>query len=240
MNTPTMNSFRNITTILFDLDNTLLDFNAGSRIALSNVFDKWGINNDDHSYQVFDSISNMLWAEYEAGKITQQYLFERRFYEVCKTLNISQNGTAMEEDFQRELCTSVVVIDGALETIKYLSLFFKIYIITNGNTDTQVSRIREAGIDTYIDGMFTSEQAGVQKPDLRFFELFFKKYQCSPETCVVIGDSIKADMYGAKNAGMITCLYAPDSKERKDLLYCDYVVKNIKDLIFLFENKGEL
>ena len=63
------------------------------------------------------------------------------------------------------------------------------------------------GITRWIDGVVTSEEASVEKPDYRIFSLCREKAEVLPEDCVFIGDSLRHDIEGAKQAGMQVIWY---------------------------------
>lgn len=44
------------------------------------------------------------------------------------------------------------------------------YVITNGVSKTQYSRLKKSGIDRYMKDIFVSEDAGAQKPQNAFFD----------------------------------------------------------------------
>jgi HAD superfamily hydrolase (TIGR01509 family) len=76
--------------------------------------------------------------------------------------------------------------------------FNKIVLITNETTRTQVlkvNRLDPKGI--HFDYMLTSEEAGVEKPDLKIFHLAQKIFNTEPQQCCMVGDSFKNDILPA-------------------------------------------
>ena len=55
--------------LLFDLDDTLLDFEANETDSLNKLFQQHGYTFSDELFQVYNSINKQLWADYENGKI---------------------------------------------------------------------------------------------------------------------------------------------------------------------------
>lgn len=80
-------------------------------------------------------------------------------------------------------------------------------ICTNMTAEIQYQKIEKLGITRWIDGVVTSEEAGVEKPDYRIFSLCREKAEVLPEDCVFIGDSLRHDIEGAKQAGMQVIWY---------------------------------
>ena len=79
-------------------------------------------------------------------------------------------------------------------------------ICTNMTAEIQYQKIEKLGITRWIDGVVTSEEAGVEKPDYRI-SLCREKAEVLPEDCVFIGDSLRHDIEGAKQAGMQVIWY---------------------------------
>ena len=107
------------------------------------------------------------------------------------------------------------VVDGVIELFEYLKQNNKeIVILTSWFGGTQVSRLKRIGLYNYIDKLVAGEDA--MKPDLKSFELAIG--DTNKDECIMIGDSIKSDKFGAENAGIDS--YIVDKEHTiKDLYY---------------------
>ena len=106
-----------------------------------------------------------------------------------------------------------VLLEGALEFLSRLKKEIsrcRIYIITNGATINAEGRIRSTGIDRFIDGLFVSESMGVAKPAAEYFDLCLQEIGEPKESCIIIGDSLSADMQGAQNAAICSVWFMPE------------------------------
>ena len=65
--------------LLFDLDQTLLDFHASEHLALKEVMEANGQDFSEERYHFFKQVNKSLWLEFEKGMITKAELFEKRF-----------------------------------------------------------------------------------------------------------------------------------------------------------------
>ena len=91
------------------------------------------------------------------------------------------------------------VADGVIDLFKYLKEHNKeIVVLTSWFSKTQIPRLKRAGLYDYIDYVIAGDDA--MKPDLESFQLAIGK--TNKEECLMIGDSIKSDKMGAKNAGI--------------------------------------
>ncbi|MER2181632.1 MAG: HAD hydrolase-like protein, partial [Desemzia incerta] len=65
--------------LIFDLDNTLLDFNDTEEQALKNVFKTFNVPETVQSFDTYKSINKGLWSSLEKGTITREDIFNTRF-----------------------------------------------------------------------------------------------------------------------------------------------------------------
>lgn len=83
---------------------------------------------------------------------------------------------------------------------------------TNMTADIQYRKIEKLGLGRWINGMVTSEEAGVEKPDETVFRLCAEKAGVKVGECVFIGDSLEHDVKGAQAAGMHAVWYCPNGE----------------------------
>ena len=87
----------------------------------------------------------------------------------------------------------------ALETVIKKGL--KIGLISNATMEANQS-LQASGLLPYFDTVTLSYQIGARKPDKKIFEVALREALCEPAQAMMIGDSLEADIVGAKNAGM--------------------------------------
>jgi putative hydrolase of the HAD superfamily len=78
----------------------------------------------------------------------------------------------------------------------------RVCIITDLTTRLQCEKLERLGISEHIEYLVSSEEAGVEKPDRRIFELALHKLGLAPKEVVVIGDDEKRDILGAEALGI--------------------------------------
>ena len=66
----------------------------------------------------------------------------------------------------------------------------------------QSMKIQKMNLTHLIDFLITSEEAGKEKPNIEIFNLALLKMKLKPNDVIMIGDSYKKDIIGAKNAGI--------------------------------------
>ena len=201
--------------LLFDLDQTLLDFHASERLGVRFVLEQNGLEFTEELYQSFKQINKSLWLEFEKGSITKPELFVTRFRRLFDQCGCDTDKTDLERinsDFIDHMSQHGVLLDGALELLENIRQSVpdaRVYIITNGVTRNACGRIASTGLNEYLCGVFVSEQLGAAKPAREFFDAVIKAIGEPAESCLVIGDSLTSDMLGAKNAGLSSCWFMP-------------------------------
>ena len=86
----------------------------------------------------------------------------------------------------------------------------KIAVLSDLTAHIQHRKIRSLGIESYIDVLVTSEEAGEEKPSQRMFELVMEKTGFSANEMLMIGDNKERDIQGAKALGIEAILYQND------------------------------
>ncbi len=92
---------------------------------------------------------------------------------------------------------------GVVETLRALrSLGLRVGIVTNMDIDELTHLIGVAGLETELDLILSSEEAGSCKPDSRIFIEAARRIGSTPSATMFVGDSIYQDIEGAKRAGL--------------------------------------
>lgn len=220
-----------IKSVLIDIDNTLLDFDKAAYMAVKDGFASRNLYFDENVMTVFHSVNDFLWGKIESGGLTKDELFDVRWNMIFEKLSIDADGHEFETYFRSYIFDSAFLITGAAELLEYLYPKYDIYAASNGANDQQINRLTKGKIIGYMSGVFTSQLLGVQKPEKAFFEKCLELMHRDSNEVMMIGDSLSADICGAKNAGIKTCLYSPNKNilahECADIVVSDlYDIKN--------------
>ena len=217
--------------LLADLDNTLLDFSASERIAITKLLSRYGPVSDG-LLDKYSAFNDSLWKRLEKGEITRDQLIKTRFVEFFKALNINGDGLQAAPLYEKYLSETAVWIDGAKELLQNCRGKVRVYIISNGLASVQFPRIAASGIDKITDGHFISEAVGYNKPDIRYFEAVSDRIPgFSKAETLVLGDSLSADIKGGITLGADTCLFDRfNTYKEKDGIKPDYIIHRLSEL----------
>lgn len=91
-----------------------------------------------------------------------------------------------------------------VETLKMLkSNQYRLGIFSNAGDDKDVQQLIENfGIRDHFDFVLTSAACFYRKPHERAFEISLAQWNITPQEAAMVGDSLEADIFGAKQVGM--------------------------------------
>lgn len=224
-----------IKAVLFDIDNTLLDFDAYVKQAMREGFEEFNlIEYDDSMYDTFTRINSGLWHDIEKGKLTFDELLHIRWNRVFEALGITFDGYEFEKHFRGKLFTNAIPVDGAHEILEYLSGRYILATASNGPYEQQINRLRVGDMYDRFLHHFISEKIGASKPSPEFFEYCMNEINkgaeepIAPYEVMMIGDSLTSDMAGARGFGMKTCYYDRHGKGTDEKV--DYKIRELLEI----------
>ncbi|MEX0882013.1 MAG: YjjG family noncanonical pyrimidine nucleotidase [Cyclobacteriaceae bacterium] len=222
--------------LLFDLDHTLWDYEQNVRESLSEIFLLHKINslgnvNFEKFFEAFKEVNNLLWHQFNLGKIDRGELRAERFIRIFNLVKLPLEAIpeSMEDDFIIRTSSKPGVIPDAFEVLKYLNERYAMHIITNGFNESQFHKLNHSGLIEYFDLVVTSENSGFRKPDKRIFQHALVKLKTSPSECLMIGDNPHSDILGAKNANIDQVHYNPSAV--KYGIKPTHTIQNLKALM---------
>jgi HAD superfamily hydrolase (TIGR01549 family) len=86
--------------------------------------------------------------------------------------------------------------------LKELSSRYLVALLSNTMSDHPRVLLRRSGYDRYFDYILCSRDVGVRKPNPEVFKIVLRELGARPEETVHVGDSVEADMVGARDAGI--------------------------------------
>lgn len=229
---------KNYEFILWDIDDTLIDFKASEVHAIKKCFDKFGIKVSDEDLAVYSEINQGYWSQLELGKVEKKYMLNQRFVDFLAYLKVDYvTAEIINEIYQEALGDHVVMFPGAYEICKDLYGVKKQYVVTNGTIVAQNKKLKNTGLVEFFDKIFISDEIGYQKPDVKFFNHCFAEItDFDPKKAIIIGDSLSSDMKGAQNASIDSCWFNPRGLVNDSGIKVDYEIKDIQELYGLICN----
>lgn len=216
--------------LLFDLDGTLLDFDASEHAALIKLFAAHGITVTDELIETYKTVNNGFWRAYERGEISMSVLLDTRFGKTMSHFGIDIDGASWEKEYRGYLGDFAFIIDEADDILKKLASCHRVFAVTNGVGDTQINRLKLAGIIDCFEDIFVSQLVGAQKPSKMFFDYVERNIAGFDKSkALIIGDSLLTDIAGGMNAGIDTCFVNLKGKRHDQTP--TYEISKLSDLI---------
>lgn len=231
---------KNYKTLLFDVDDTLLDFGAAERAALRFLFEEKNISLTTEIETHYKKINQDLWRSFEEGKINRDEVLNTRFSILFKTYNREVDGALLEKSYRSYLEEGKQLMEGALEVIIDLqNNNYDLYIVTNGVSKTQYKRLRASGLHPLFKDIFVSEDTGFQKPMKEYFDYVFARIpNFDVKQALIIGDSLSADIKGGQLAGLDTCWLNSEMKTNNTDIVPTYEIQILDELYRILTYKN--
>lgn len=230
---------QNFTTLLWDVDGTLLDFDYSMRHSLRRCFGSIGRPLTEEMIEGYSRINDSYWKRLERGEVTKKELLSGRFRDFFAEYGLTGiDVDAFRKDYEAGLGNTYAFQDDALTVVKSLQGHYRQYVVTNGVTAVQENKLKLSGLSEVMDGIFISETIGSAKPSRVFFDYCLEHLEEKDKgKILIIGDSLTSDILGGIQAGIRTCWYNPGEKNPPLEYRADYeisVLQQIYEVLGIF------
>lgn len=221
-------------TILFDIDDTIIDFNIDQKKAFEEAFQAIGYHCDEEMYKDYTRINAGMWELLDEGKLSLQDLCVKRFEVFFKKYNIPEEPKKFDRLLTLGFQKTGTPMKGAKEVLERLQKDFELVIATNGPKDQQYHRLDNANFSQYFSKIFVSEEVGYNKPHIKYFEKVFEEIDNKDKSSIlIVGDSISSDIRGGMNAGIDTCWFNRKNKDNHSHFQPTYEIKELEEVFAL-------
>ena len=162
---------KNVKAIIFDAYGTLFDVNSAAEKCKDKIGDKW------------ESFAN-FWRTTQLEYTWLRSLMKRHkdFWQITEdSLDKSMKAFSIDPSMKNELMNLYKVLSPfkeVPETLKKLKgKNFKLAILSNGTPSLLDELVKSNNLDKLFDDIFSIEEVGIYKPDLRVYDLPIKKYK---------------------------------------------------------------
>lgn len=233
-----------IKAILWDIDGTLLNFEAAEKVAIQQCFASHDMGEcSEEMLKRYSAINKKYWEALERGELTKPEVLVGRFCEFFEKEGLPvEKAESFNEEYQVRLGDTVVFCDNGFELVQKLKGKVKQFAVTNGTKVAQDRKLSNSKLITLLDDVFISDVLGVEKPNKEFFDIVFSRIgDYKKEELLIVGDSLTSDIRGGNNAGIATCWYNPKKLEHnKDVQHAqdvciDYEISNLWEIEQILE-----
>lgn len=218
-----------IKAVLIDIDDTIFDFEKCSKNSFLKTLEKFNLKFKEEDFSYFNKVNDILWTKQKLGEINIKEVFIKRDYLMVKYFNLDIEKGLFNDLFVKFLYDEIEMVDGIEDLLLYLSDKYKIFTASNGIFKMQENRLKKSNLDKYFDKIFVSDKIGYEKPDKKFFQKIMDLTKFSNDDLIMIGDSIKSDIIGAKNSKIKSIYFNKEDKKISDKNFT-YQVKNLSEI----------
>lgn len=223
-------------TILWDVDATLLDFEKSEEVSLKELFGQYGIEMDEEKMNIYKKINRRYWEGLEQGIYDRHTVLTHRYDDFFDALGLPHHDhDAMNDFYQDALGRNYFIEDGAEETLQFFDGKVKQYVVSNGSYIAQINKMKNSGLDRYIDHMFISEKMGIEKPAAEFFEKVKEATGYEDESTIIVGDSLTSDIKGGNQAHITSVWFNPKHLPNNKGVHVDYEIDHLLQITKLFK-----
>lgn len=231
------------TGVIFDLDNTLYDYNSGHLPSLKAVEEKacrrFGITEKRFRHELSEARNEV---KSKTGFTAASHNRLLYFHCLCESiLGKSSPVLALDYDelYWETFLSNIKLYPEAREFIEDLRREgVKVGLLTDMVAHIQFRKLMVLGLENIFDFVVTSEETGIEKPGTKAFKCIMQRLGVTPSECWMIGDDIKKDICGfSQFSGATTiCKMSSSTSYRKALVFADAAFEKFSDLRLVVRN----
>jgi putative hydrolase of the HAD superfamily len=220
-----------IKALIFDFDGTLSNRQKNAYEVFNDYFRKYYPEFSDMEYEALLQDMMLYDCNGSISVRTRMYPFIQKY------------GKNLPDDFTEvfvpyytnhmfEFCELKQETIEVLEKLKEEK--YKLAIMSNGDSFSQHSKIRQVDIEKYFDVVVVSGDIGIDKPDKRIYEYVADKLGVQVKECLMVGDVFSTDILGAYNADM-PCAWMKTDPEKQADYYKGYTISDLRQLFEILD-----
>jgi len=226
-----------IKAIIFDLDNTLIDFMKMKRSSINAAI--YAMIEAGLPIRKEDAV-DILFKLYDKYGIEDNTIFQKFLKETIGEVDykILSAGIVAYRRIREHHLDPYPNVRPTLKKLKESD--YKLAIVSDAPRLKAWLRLTYLGLTNYFDIVVTFDDTNKKKPSPEPFRFALEKLKVKPEEVIIIGDDIKKDIAGGKKLGMLTVFarygdtffHKPENGYQKP----DYVIDDIKELLDVLKN----
>ena len=199
--------------LLFDLDDTLLDYSASGRKCWQELFlefaPRFGVPVEQLS-SAHEQVSSWYWSDAERhrlGRLDLRVARRNVLRLVAEKLGSDRPalGDEMADAFTLRREPLILPFAGVIETLQGLQRGgIRMGLVTNGNREFQRNKINRFDLARYFEAIIIEDEFGVGKPDQRVFLAALEQLGAMPAQTWMVGDDLLRDLQPAHQLGLGT------------------------------------
>ena len=194
--------------ILFDMDDTLIEFARSAGPCWKTVCDRFASECDGPSPEALlgalDAYRTWYWGDPERHRIGRLDMAAARRGVIAgafRSLGLDRPALIgpMADAFAEARADALRLFPEAIDVLRGLrGLSIRLALITNGESGEQRAKIDRFGLAPYFDCILVEGEFGVGKPDARVYRHVLEQLGVGPTDASMVGDNLEWDVWGAQ------------------------------------------
>ena len=220
-----------ITTISFDADGTLWDFEGVMHHALGCALEELRrlvpATPDSLTIETLIAIRNQVAEEHKNRGLTHEAIRLEAFKRTLQFIKSPDDNLAVHLNtlYLKHRFEDILLFDDVLPTLDKLQGRYMMGLLSNGNTYPE-----RCGLGGYFQFVVFAQEHGIQKPNPRLFEIAIERAGCTKRQLLHVGDSFQNDVIGAKQAGIKSVWLNRQGTNNKAEQQPEFEISSLKEL----------
>lgn len=224
-----------ISAVIFDLDNTLVDFMLMKRQAVDAAIHAM---QDAGLTLTFEEIQMRIDQIYKERGIEFQSVFDELLYREFSKIDYKILSAGVIA-YRRAREAALVPYPHVMMTLIELSkLRLKLGVVSDAPAREAWLRLCYLNFHHLFDAVITFEDTGKRKPHPDPFKKILKKLNIKPEEALMIGDWHERDVVGAAQVGMKTVFARYGDTKGTTVSHADYDIDDISQLVAIVKKEN--
>ena len=226
-----------ITTISFDADGTLWDFERVMRHALGCALVELRRLVPAVPYslsiETLIAIRDRVAEEQKDRRVTHEAIRLKAFKRTLQFIENPDDDLAVHLHalYIKHRFEDIQFFDDVLPTLNALRGRYVMGVLSNGNTYPE-----RCGLGGYFQFVVFAQDYGIQKPDPQLFEIAIERAGCTKRQLLHVGDSFQNDIIGAKQAGIKSVWLNRQGTNNEGEQQPDFEISSLGELTEVLEN----
>lgn len=214
-----------IKSVLFDLDNTLIDRDSGFRKFCSRLYRfSESINKNSRESDVLGFMIGLD----KAGMGDRHGMFEEV---ISRWPGCFQNANDALQFYMNNYPGMLTISPETVELLKDLDTHGVPYgIVTNGGSEMQWAKIHGSGLREFTGKVLVSGDVGIEKPDPSIFHMAMDMIGADKAKTLFVGDNPDTDISGAYAVGLKSAWISLGRNWERDGYGPDYVISHVSEV----------
>ncbi|MEO1548167.1 MAG: HAD family hydrolase [Bacteroidota bacterium] len=234
-----MNNINRITTISFDGDMTLWDFNKVMRHSLAVTLEELrrqlpGKSTSELTIEKMIATRNEVAEELEDKTINLEEIRLQAFNRTLDAVGYKNDRLAIHLNnlYLKHRFEDIELYPDVLTTLHTLRKDYRLGLISNGNGYPE-----KCGLPDFFSFVIFSQDVGIKKPNPEIFSMACKKANCLNTELLHIGDSLESDVQGANAAGVLSAWLNRDGLAKSSKIQPAFEIQSLNEISEILKYK---